>query len=100
MSNESWLADIKGIDYLRLNLGYDVTGNDDIDNTASRTYFVAKSMMGQTLDGKLLGNVGNSSLKWETTRRITAGVEGNFFDNKIHFGFNFFKSWTNNLAFL
>lgn len=97
MSNESWLADIKGIDYLRLNLGYDVTGNDDIDNTASRTYFVAKSMMGQTLDGKLLGNVGNSSLKWETTRRITAGVEGNFFDNKIHFGFNFFKSWTNNL---
>lgn len=100
MTNEKWLSNIKYLDYLRVNLGYDVTGNDDVDYTASRTYFVANSMMNATVDGKVLSNVGNSSLKWETTRRLTGGVEGNFFDNHLHLGFNVFKSWTNNLLTL
>ena len=100
MSNEKWLADAKMVNYLRLNLGLDVTGNDDIDYTASRTYFIAKNMLGSSIDGKLLGNVGNSTLKWETTRRFTAGIEGNFFDNRLHFGLNIFKSWTDNLLTL
>lgn len=100
MSNEKWLADVKQVDYLRLNLGIDVTGNDDIDYTASRTYFVAKNMLSASVDGKLLGNVGNSTLKWETTKRLTAGVEGSFFGNKLHMGLNFFKSWTDNLLTL
>lgn len=100
MSNEKWLADVKSVNYLRVNLGYDVSGNDDVDYTASRSYFVSKSLLGTKVTGKLLGNVGNSSLKWETTRRFNAGVEGNFFDNKLHAGFNFYKSWTSNLLTL
>ena len=32
MTNEKWLAGIKGIDYLRLNVGFDITGNDDIES--------------------------------------------------------------------
>ena len=31
VSNESWMAGIKPINYLRLSAGYDVSGNDDID---------------------------------------------------------------------
>lgn len=100
MSNEKWLADVKGIDYLRLNAGIDITGNDDINYTASRTYFVAKRMLNATVDGKLLGNVGNSSLKWETTRRLTAGIEGSFLNNRLHASFNYFKSWTSDLLAL
>lgn len=100
MSNEKWLADIPYIDYLRLNLGYDVSGNDDIDYTASRSYFIAQNMLGTVIDGKVLGNVGNSSLKWETTRRLTYGLEGNFLNNRLHVGLNLFKSWTSNLLTL
>lgn len=100
LSNEKWLSDVKPINYLRVNLGYDVSGNDDIDYTASRTYFVSKTLFGTKVAGKLLGNVGNSTLKWETTRRLNAGVEGNFFNNKVHAGFNFYKSWTSNLLTL
>lgn len=100
MSNEKWLAGINGIDYLRLNLGFDVSGNDDIDYTASRTYFVANKMLNSNVDGKSLGNIGNTSLKWETTRRLTAGIEGNFFNNRLNVGFNYFKSWTSDLLTL
>ncbi len=98
LSNEKWLADVKGIDYLRLNLGYDVSGNDNLDYTASRTYFIAQSILGADITGKFLGNVGNSTLKWETTRRLTAGFEGNFLKNRLHAAFNFYKSWTSDLV--
>ena len=77
MSNESWMAGAKMIDYLRLNMGFEITGNDNINDTASRSYFVSKSMMGATLTGLLFGNVGNSTLKWETTRRFNIGFESN-----------------------
>ena len=100
ISNEDWLAGVKGIDYLRLNAGFDITANDDIDYTASRTYFISKKMMLGELVAKVLDNVGNSNLKWETTRRFNAGFEGNFIDNRLHLNFNWFKSWTSGLVTL
>ena len=98
MSNEKWFSDVKKIvPYLRLNLGFDVTGNDDIEYTASRTYFIARNMLDGNIDGKLIGNVGNNTLKWETTRRLTAGIETSLFADRLHLGLNYFQSWTNNL---
>ena len=100
LTNEKWLADVKGIDYLRLNLGFDITGNDNIDYTASKTYFVANNMLSQKVDGKSIGNIGNTSLKWETTSRLTAGLEGNFINNRLNLHVNYFKGWTKNLLTL
>lgn len=100
ITNEQWFPVKKGVDYLRLTLGYDKTGNDDIDYTASRSYFISKLMIGGMVTGKILGNVGNSSLKWETTRRLTPGIEGNFLGNHLHVAFNYFASWTDDLLTL
>lgn len=100
LSHEKWLADVKFVDYLRLNLGFDVTGNDNIDYTASKTYFVANNMLAQTVDGISIGNIGNTSLKWETTSRLTAGLEGNFINNRLNVRFNYYKGWTKNLLTL
>ena len=100
ISNEKWLNTKWGIDYLRLNVGFDVTGNDDINYTASRSYFVAKRMLAESVTGLVLGNIGNTELQWETTRRFTAGLEGNFLNNRLNARVDFFKSWTNNLLSL
>ncbi|MBR2035114.1 MAG: SusC/RagA family TonB-linked outer membrane protein, partial [Prevotella sp.] len=100
MTNEKWLSGIRGLDYLRLNLGFDMTGNDDIDYTASRSYFVANRMLGSNVTGLTLGNIGNTELQWETTSRLTAGLEGNFFNNRLNVRLNYFKSWTSNLLSL
>ena len=100
LSNERWLAGVTGVDYLRLSAGFDVTGNDNLDYTASRTYFVSKRMLNSTATGKSIGNIGNTELKWETTSRLTAGLEGNFFDNLLNLRVNLFKSWTSNLVSL
>lgn len=100
LTNEKWFPKTKAVNYLRYNVGLDITGNDDIDYTASRSYFIAKNMLGGTVDGLLLGNVGNSKLKWETTRRFTTGIEGNFINNRLSFAFNFFTSTTDDLITL
>lgn len=100
LTNEKWLAGVKGIDYLRLNVGFDITGNDDIDYTASRSYFIAKRMLSEGATGKVIGNIGNTDLKWETTNRLTAGIEGNFIGNRLNVRFNVFKGWTSNLLSL
>ena len=100
LTNEDWLAGVKGIDYLRVNAGFDITGNDDIDYSASRSYFVAKTMLNEKVNTKTLDNVGNSELKWETTRRLNVGFEGNFIDNRLHVNFNVFKGWTAGLVTL
>ena len=100
ITSEPWFPVTKGINYLRINLGYDVSGNDDIDYTASRSYFISRLMLGGNVTGKPLGNVGNSTLQWETTRRLNAGLDGNFINNHLHVAFNFFSSWTDNLLTL
>ena len=100
MSNEKWFSNVKMVDYLRLNLGFEITGNDNIDYKASRSYFVSRSMMGATLTGLVLENVGNNTLKWETTRKFNAGFETNLLNNRLHVGFNYFASWTSDLLML
>ena len=100
ISNEEWFSSLKPVNYLRLNVGFDMTGNDDIDYTASRSYFVSRRMLNSSATGIVIGNIGNTELKWESTSRITAGIEGNFFNNRLNLRFNFFKSWTSNLLSL
>ena len=95
LSHESWF-DVPGIDYAKFTMGYDVSGNDGIDFDATRTYF--KSILFQNLaNGLVLGNLGNTEVQWETTRRFSFGTELNFLKNRLNLKVNVFKSWTDNL---
>ena len=96
ITNEPWMAGIRGIDYLRLSAGFDMTGNDDIDYYAARSYFRASRFL-QKVSGLAFEGIGNNSVQWETTTRLNLGLEGGFLDNRIHVGFNYFRSKTNNL---
>ena len=105
ISNEKWFQKVfkpqtSVFNYLRLNVGFDISGNDDIDYTASRSYFIAKRMLAESVSGKVIGNIGNTELQWETTRRLTAGLTANFLNNRLSLHFNAFKSWTSNLLSL
>ena len=95
LSNESWF-DVPGIAYAKSTMGYDVSGNDGIDFDATRTYF--KSILFQNkANGLVLGNLGNTEVQWETTRRFSFGTELNFLKNRLNLKVNVFKSWTDNL---
>ena len=93
-SAEPWFS-IGFVDYLKLNVGYDITGNDGYDASASKTYFYPVRVLGKT--GVAMANIGNSSLRWESTSKLTAGIEMVLFDNRLSLAANMFKSNTDNL---
>ena len=44
-----------------------------------------------------MANIGNGSLRWESTSKLTAGIEMILLDNKLSLAANMFKSNTDNL---
>ena len=52
ISNEKWFT-TKGVDYLKLTAGFDMSGNDDLDYYAARTYWEPSS--GRPLPSGTLG---------------------------------------------
>lgn len=99
ISNEDWFR-MKGIDYLKLSAGFESVGNDALDNNATITYMAANDMLKQGFTGIGLAGIGNTKLRWETTNRFNAGLEGNFFNNRLGLKFNYFYSKTSNLVTL
>ena len=99
LSSEPWLAGVKGIDYLRLTAGIDVSGNDDIDSNATRSYFSSGKYLDAIL-GLTFGNIGNSHMQWETTRRLSAALESNFLGNRLHLRLGVFSAKTDHLLTL
>ena len=96
ISNEPWLAGNKSINYLRLTAGFDVSGNDDIDYYAARSYFRASQFL-HAISGLTLEGIGNTKIKWETTKRFNIGLETSLLDNRLGLSANFFHSTTSNL---
>lgn len=99
MTNENWFSKDSKLDYLRLTAGYDMSGNDDLGNLASRSYFRAQ-MFYNEVSGLSFDGIGNTEIKWETTNRINAGVEARAFDNRLNLGMNLFHSKTTDLLSL
>ena len=56
--------------------------------------------LGQMVTGIGITNIGNTKLRWETTNRFTAGIEGNFINNRLNMRLNYFRSTTSNLITL
>ena len=80
-SAESFMKDVKFIDYLKLSLGYGTSGNDNLPNYGSRTYFSSVKYRYNTT-GLVMENIGNEDLKWETTLTGQAGIDISMFNNR------------------
>lgn len=92
ITNEPWF-NVNGIDFLRLTAGFDISGNDNFDILASRSYFGSNLFL-NSISALTLKGIGNTELKWETTRRWNVGAEANFLNNRLHFAINYFNSST------
>ena len=100
LTNEKWFRPNKGVNFLKINAGFESVGNDAMDNSATLTYLSNATLLNDKVTSNGLGNIGNSTLAWETTNRFNAGLEGNFINNRLNVRFNYFKSKTNNLISL
>ena len=99
LTNEAWFPKNKGISYLLLKAGYDISGNDDIAGNAARTSFsVTKYLYKST--AALLDNIGNESITWEQTGKMNVGLKAYFLNTRIGFDFDYYMSHTKNLLTL
>jgi TonB-linked SusC/RagA family outer membrane protein len=96
VSHEKWFRLSPWVSLFKLSAGFDLSGNDDIDASASRTYFTSGQLL-TALDGTYIGGIGNSQLQWESTRRFTAGADLSLFDDRLSLSAHYFRSKTSQL---
>lgn len=99
MTNEKWFPKNIGINYLRVNAGYDISGNDDISNYAARTSFSAVTYLFKNT-GIELNNIGNENIQWEQTNKLNFGVQSYLLNNRVGINLDVFFNRTNNLLTL
>lgn len=99
ISNESWFPKNSGVDYLRLNAGFDISGNDDISNYAARTSFTSVRYNYQAI-GVQMTTIGNDNIKWETTKKWNIGLQANMLKNRLAVCFDYYIHKTSNLLTL
>jgi len=101
VSEESFMKEVKFVNYLKFRVGYGVTGNSPTANNVSR---VTLGGGGKYLypDGNYYETYGpdrnpNPNLKWETKRELNAGLDFKLFDNKLGGSIDVFKRTTKDL---
>lgn len=99
MTNEAWFPKNNAINYLRLNAGYDISGNDGISNYAARTSYTTVRFNARAI-GTQLTNIGNDKIQWENTQKMNFGLQGYFLNNRVGLNFDYFLHKTDNLLTL
>lgn len=99
MTNESWFPKNAGVNYLRVNAGYDMSGNDDISNYAARTSLSAVRFNYNAI-GLQLTNIGNDEIKWETNHKFNVGLQAYLLNNRLGVDFNYYVNKTKDLLTL
>lgn len=96
LTNERWFPKQSIVDYLQLNAGFDISGNDDIPNDAAHTSFgVVKYLYEAT--GAQLNNIGNNKIQWEQTAKYNVGLRSWMFGNRLGVSADFYHHYTDKL---
>ena len=98
MSAEPWF-NTNVFNFLKLNAGFDMSGNDNINNNAAFAYFSTVKYQNRAM-GLQLTNIENQAIQWETTSRFNFGIEGVTLNNRLKLAANLYHNVTNNLLTL
>ena len=97
-SEEKWSKKLNWLYDGKLRASYGITGNQNIDNYASKGALVrAGSYLGElsiTADA-----FGNSDLRWETTKQFDLGTDLSFFKGRLNFTADYYTKNSSDLLF-
>ena len=100
MTEEDFLKDVKGLDYLKLRASWGQLGNNRIGNYPYQSTYELNqnySLNGQVYSGIAQTALTNEEIKWEETTTTDIGVDGALFDNKLTFTFDYFTRKTDGI---
>ena len=96
ISEESWLKNAKFIDGLKIKASIGWSGNQNIDDFASRGLWNGGGVYNDQ-SGVLHTQLANPELKWETTRQWNVGLEGSFLNGRVSFEVDVYNKYTYDL---
>jgi TonB-linked SusC/RagA family outer membrane protein len=121
ISNEKFIEDnFSKISDLKLRIGWGQTGNQEIDNSAIYSLYVADYAGGDPTWNTSYGTaydlygqgsgllpsgfrsiqIGNDNLKWETTTQTNLGLDFGFFNQKLYGSIDYYKKVTEDILVL
>ena len=90
ISGEEFMQDADMIDFLKLRVGYGLSGNDEIGNYNGVQYYVPQSLLGNF--GLVRGNLVDLNLKPETTGKMNIGLDAAFLNERLILGVDVFRN--------
>jgi TonB-dependent starch-binding outer membrane protein SusC len=103
VSEESFLKDVKAVDFLKIRAGYGRTGNDQIGNFLSRGLYGVGGQIGFTngvyngLPGVQFSNLASPDLTWEQNTTAEAGMEVGLFKDAIFLDIGYYNRLSSKL---
>ncbi|MCH5239272.1 MAG: SusC/RagA family TonB-linked outer membrane protein [Muribaculaceae bacterium] len=99
ISKEKFMHDVNWVNFLKLRAAYGTTGND-----ASAPYYGYQTTYGfsTALGGMNIletSVIGNTNLKWETTKTFDVALEGSLFNDRFNFSIGYFHKYNSDLLF-
>lgn len=87
VNRENFFRNVNHINFLKLRLSYGVTGNNQIGNYLSLSQMESvRYPFGDDVNvGFVHSSIANDELRWERTAQYNAGLDMNFFKNRIQF---------------
>jgi TonB-linked SusC/RagA family outer membrane protein len=99
LSSEEFMQNLPAVDHLKLRMSYGLTGNDDINSNAGRSYFLPVRLSEHAI-GIYLGNIQNEAIQWETSTKAGLGIDAHLFNERLTLSADVFHSKTDNLLTL
>ncbi|MBD5224434.1 MAG: SusC/RagA family TonB-linked outer membrane protein [Bacteroidales bacterium] len=96
LSSEDFMKNLSFIDFAKIRVGWEMTGNGNLPVYANRTYFGSEQFTNSTF-GLVIQNIGNDRLTWETTNSFRVGLDMSLFSNRWNFNFDYYNQHTRNL---
>jgi TonB-dependent starch-binding outer membrane protein SusC len=101
VSEESFLKDVKAINNLKLRLSWGKAGNSSVKAYRTLTTLgidkIPYTYGTQLVQGQVPGNLGNSTLTWETTTTTDAGFDISLLNQRVSATVDFYTSQTEGL---
>lgn len=95
ISSEKFMSNMSSINLLKLRASYGLTGNDDIGNFNTRSYYVSQNLLGS--QGLVLGNIANSQLQWELSKKANLGLDVALFNERVAFSIDAYHNVTSKM---
>jgi TonB-linked SusC/RagA family outer membrane protein len=95
LSSEEFLSNSSTIDLLKLRVSYGLTGNDDIGNFNTKSYYTSQNLLGA--QGLVLANIANPQLQWELSKKTNLGLDVALFNERLTFSLDVYHNATSKM---